>query len=163
MARAVVTFLRTRHSGRSSRAGDKTAGVETTGNTSIPENSKVPYMQEKLRAAIDYALSAIAADVWRGLLETVGLDSEWWTEEDEQASFVVYLPANIDCDYVAKAVNLENLEAWLDGERRLHFAISPFYTTKDVDRTVLCLVKVVCQFTGLIDVDSNPDELYHRH
>lgn len=67
----------------------------------------VPFMQEKLQAAINYALAAIAADVRRGLLETVGLDSEWWTNDAEWASVVVHLPENIDVDYAAEAINLE--------------------------------------------------------
>lgn len=123
----------------------------------------VPFMQEKLAASINYALAAIAADVRQGLLETVGIESEWWTDDAELASVVVHLPENIDANYVAEAIDLENLEAWLDDKNRLHVGISPFYTTKDIDQTVLCVVKVVCQFTGLIDVDANPNELHHRH
>jgi len=132
-----------------------------SGNTSVPKNSMVPFMQEKLLASINYALAAIAADVRQGLLETVGLESEWWTDDSEMASVVVHLPENIDRDYLVKAINLENLEAWCDDKKRVHIAISPFYTTKDVDQTVLCVVKVACQFTGLIDVDSK--SFYHKH
>lgn len=123
----------------------------------------VPYMQEKLAAQINYTLAAIAADVRRGLLETVGLESEWWTDNLETSSVVVYLPDSIEPEYAARAIDLENLEAWLDDEKRLHVAISPFLTTKDVDQTVLCVVKVVCRFTGLIDVDADPQNLHHRH
>ena len=123
----------------------------------------VPHMQEKLQTAINYALAAVASDVRQGLLETVGLESEWWTDNNDAASMVVHLPKNINMDYVVEAINCENLEVWLDGERLLHIAISPFYTTKDVDQTVLCIVKVVCRFTGLIDVDVDTNQLHHRH
>lgn len=128
---------------------------------SVPENSMVPYMQERLKSAIDNTLAAVAADVRQGLREIVGLESEWWTEDTDVASVFVYLPENVDANYLAEAVNLENLEAWLDDEGRFHIAISPFYTTKDVDQTVLCVVKVVCQFTGLIGMES--DSFYHQH
>ena len=114
-----------------------------------------PYMQDKLRSAIDNALAGVAADGRKGISEIVGLDSEWWTDNQNVASVVVYLPEDVDAEYVARAVNLENLEAWLDDEKRFHIAKSPFYTMKDIDQTVLCVVKVVCQFTGLIGIDSN--------
>ncbi len=123
----------------------------------------VPFMQEKLLAAINYALAAVAADVRQGLLETVGLESEWWTADQNTASMIVHLLENIDADYAVRAINLENLEAWLDEEEQLHIAISPFYTTKDVDQTVLCVVKVACQFTGIVGVETQTSSLYHRH
>lgn len=132
-----------------------------SGNTSVPEDSMVPYMQEKLLASINYTLAAIASDIKEGLLQTVGLESEWWTENPEKASVVIYLPENINPEYAAHAIDLENLEAWIDDKKRLHIAISPFYTTKDVDQTVLCIVKVVCEFTGLIDVKTT--DFYHKH
>lgn len=113
----------------------------------------VGYMQRKLYDATLNALAAIAADVRQGLLETVGLESEWWTEDNERASVIVYLPENANPEYIARAINQENLEAWLDEEKRLHIAIGPWYTIKDVDQVVLCTVKVVHQFTGLIGID----------
>jgi hypothetical protein len=134
-----------------------------SGNTGVPENSMVPHMQDRLKFAIDSALAAVAADVRQGLLQIVGLESEWWTDDQELASVVVYLPENIDREYAWRAIEAENLEAWLDEEKRLHVAISPFYTTKDVDQTVLCVVKVVCQFTGLIDVADASHDFYHKH
>lgn len=97
----------------------------------------VPFMQEKLLASINYALAAVASDVRQELIETVGLESEWRTDDKDLASVVLHLPEKVDANYVARAINLENLEAWLDEEKRLHIAISPFYTTKDVDQTVL--------------------------
>lgn len=115
----------------------------------------VGYMQKNLHTATLNVLAAIAADVKRGLLETVGLESEWWTEKAERASIVVFLPENVDAEYVARAVNLENLESWLDEENRFHVAIAPWYSTKDVDQTVLCVIKVVSRFTGLLYVDPN--------
>lgn len=126
---------------------------------SSPEGSMVGYMQKNLHNATLNVLAAIAADVKRGLLETVGLESEWWTEKAERTSVVVYLPENIDAEYVAEAIDLENLEAWLDEEKRFHVGIAPWYSTKDVDQTVLCVIKVVSQFTGLLNVNPND----HQH
>ena len=124
-----------------------------------PAGSMVGYMQKNLYQATLNTLAAIAADVRRGLLETVGLESEWWTEKSDRASVVVYLPDNLDAEYIAEAVDVENLEAWLDEEKRFHIGIAPWYSTKDVDQTVLCVIKVVSQFTGLLGVDSNA----HHH
>lgn len=119
----------------------------------------VGYMQKNLHSSTLNVLAAIAADVKRGLLETVGLESEWWTERADRASIVVYLPENVDAEYIAEAVELENLEAWLDDEKYFHVAIALWYSTKEVDQTVLCVIKVVSQFTGLLNVDPNA----HRH
>lgn len=119
----------------------------------------VGYMQKNLYNATLNVLAAIAADVKRGLLETVGLESEWWTEKAECASIVVHLPEDVDAEYVAEAVDLENLEAWRDDEKHFHVAIAPWYSTKDVDQTVLCVIKVVSKFTGLLNIDPNA----HRH
>lgn len=124
-----------------------------------PEGSMVGYMQKNLFQATQNVLAAIAADVAKGLRETVGLESEWFTGKAERASVIVFLPENINAEYVAEAVDLENLEAWTDDQKRLHIAISPWYSTKDVDQTVLCVIKVVSQFTGLLDVDMTA----HKH
>lgn len=121
----------------------------------------VGYMQKNLHTAMLNVLAAIAADVGRGLLETIGLESEWWTEKTTRTSVVVYLPEKVDAEYVAEAVDLENLEAWLDEEKRFHVAIAPWYSTKDVDQTVLCVIKVVSRFTGLLGVDPNGHGHHH--
>ena len=119
----------------------------------------VGYMQTRLRDAYRNALAAVAADVRRGLLETVGLESEWWTDDPERASVVISLPPEIDPAYAARAIDLENLEAWTDADGRLHVAIGAYYSTKDADQVVLCAIKVLSEYTGLLDVD--PD--HHAH
>jgi hypothetical protein len=118
-------------------------------------------MQNRLIAATQNVLAAVAEDVCLGFKETVGLNAEWFTEKDEKSSVVVYLPENIDVDYVVEAVNLENLECWKDEENRFHVAISPWFTTKEVDHVVLCTIKVVHEFTGLLFVDMS--EHGHSH
>lgn len=135
------------------RAPRIVASGEILQTENAPENSMVAFMQKRLLEAVNYALAAIAADVRRGLLETVGLESEWWTEDATRASIVVHLPESVDVQWIARAIDLENLEAWADRENRLHVAVSPWYSTKDVDQTVLCTIKVVHQFTGLLGVD----------
>lgn len=120
-------------------------------------------MQKKLYEATLYALAAVAADVRQGLLETVGLESEWQTDSKERASVVIYLPPTADAEYVARAVNLENLEAWLDEKNRFHVAIGPYYMTKDVDQVVLCTIKVVHQYTGLIGIDEKTHGHSHSY
>lgn len=138
------------------------AAASVGGSFSSPEGSMVGYMQRRLFEAMQNALAAIAADVRQGLLELIGLESEWWTDDTERASVVVHLPENIDPDYAARAIDLENLETWLDDESRLHIAIAPWYSTKDVDQTVLCAIKVLHQFTGLLGIDY-ADAHNHRH
>lgn len=121
----------------------------------------LPYMQNRLIAATQNALAAVAEDVRRGFKETVGLEAEWFTERAEKSSVIVHLPENIDVDYVVEAVNLENLECWKDEENRFHVAISPWFVTKEVDHVVLCTIKVVHEFTGLLFVDMS--EHGHSH
>lgn len=118
-------------------------------------------MQNRLIAAVQNALAAVAEDVCLGFKETVGLEAEWFTDKAEKSSVVVYLPENVDVDYIVEAVNLENLECWKDEENRFNVAISPWFTTKEVDHVVLCTIKVVHEFTGLLFVDMS--EHGHLH
>ncbi len=112
-----------------------------------PEGSNVPGAQRQLLAATRATLSAIGADVRAGLLETVGIESK--LAEGERASIVLELPSGTDTESVARAIDMENVEAWCDEEGRVHVAISPWYSTKDVDQTVLSIIKVVHVLLGL--------------
>lgn len=125
-----------------------------------PEGSMVPNAQQKLLDATRLALAAVASDVRAGLLDTVGLESEW--VEDERAAVLVHLPADIDPEYAARAIELENADAWLDeNDRQLRVGIGPWYSAKEVDQVILCVAKVVHEFTGLLDVD--PTAHGHSH
>ena len=120
---------------------------------SVPEGSIVPQKQEVLLRATREALAAIGRDVRGGLLETVGVESSL-TIDDERCSMVLQLPAGTDTALIARAIDLENIEAWCDQRGRAHVGISPWYSTKDVDQTVLCTIKVVHVLLGLHAGDS---------
>ena len=115
--------------------------------STAPEGSNVPDAQRQLLAATRATLSAISSDVRTGLLETVGIESK--LTEGERASIVIELPSGTDTESVARAIDMENVEAWCDEEGRVHVAISPWYSTKDVDQTVLSIIKVVHVLLGL--------------
>jgi hypothetical protein len=93
------------------------------------------------------ALAAVANDVRLGLLETVGVPAQW--HEAERASVVLTLPQDTDTHFIAHAIDLENVEAWCDDQARVHAAIGPWYTTKDVDQVVLSITKVTHVLLGL--------------
>ncbi len=112
-----------------------------------PEGSQVPRAQQQLIRATRETLAAIAEDVRKGLLETVGISSR--LIQEERTSIVVDLPAGTDTALIARAVDVENVEAWCDSEGRVHVAIGPWYSTKDVDQVVLCVTKVVHVLLGL--------------
>jgi hypothetical protein len=132
------------------------------GAVEIAEGSKVWRGQRRLRDATRAALAAIAADVRAGLLETVGVGSS--LVEDERASLLIELPPEADAATIAHAIDLENIEAWCDERGRVHVAVSPWYTTKDVDQTVLSVVKVVHVLLGLhaTDAQAQPKGLWER-
>jgi hypothetical protein len=123
------------------------------GIITAPPGSKVPYMQKRLLDATQNALAAVAEDVCIGFKLTVGLDAEWCLERAERTSVILHLPENADIDYVVEAVNLENLECWKDEQNRFHVAIGPWFTTKEVDHVVLCTIKIVHEYTGLLHAD----------
>jgi hypothetical protein len=126
-----------------------------------PNGSIVPWAQEQLWHATLQALAAVAADVNQGLVETIGVESEW-VAEDTRCSVRLLLPDGIEPHFVARAIDMENVEAWVDGEDFVRVAIGPWFTTKDVDQTILAVIKVVHEFTGLLYVD--PDEVHtHTH
>ncbi|HEX8636481.1 MAG TPA: hypothetical protein VF692_00350 [Pyrinomonadaceae bacterium] len=114
----------------------------------VPENSAVPAKQKRLQQATRDVLTAIAADVRGGLLETVGVESRF-TTDDGRCAMILELPASADAEQVARAIDLENVEAWRDAEGKVRVGISPWLSTKDVDQTVLCAIKVVHVLLGL--------------
>lgn len=125
--------------------GDSAAG---------PEDSRVPRAQEKLLAATRAALDAVAEDVKTGLGETVGVGSA--LAEGDRSSVVIELPPGADTEQIARAVGLENVEAWRDADGRVHVGIGPWYSTKDVDQVVLSITKVVHVMLGLHASDVPP-------
>ena len=123
-----------------------------TGEAVTPENSKVLSRQKNLLAATQSALDAVFADVREGLLETVGVDCTLVI--DGRCSVILDLPAETDTEMIARAIDLENVEAWRDESERVHIGISPWFSTKDVDQTVLAPVKVIHVLLGIHASDS---------
>ena len=123
-----------------------------TGEASAPENSKVLQNQKQLMKVTLTTLDAIFADVRQGLHATVGVDCELVV--DERCSVVLNLPAETDTETIARAIDLENIEAWRDESGRVHVGISPWFSTKEVDQTVLSPVKVIHVLLGVHASDS---------
>ncbi len=119
------------------------AGQTITG----PEGSTVAWAQVRLWEATRMALAAVANDVRLGLQETIGITAKW--SEGERASVIITLPQGTDTQFIAHAIDLENVEAWCDEHSQVHVAIGPWYTTKDVDQVVLSTTKVVHVLLGL--------------
>ena len=123
-----------------------------TGEASAPENSKVLQNQKQLMKATLTTLDAVFADVRMGLRETVGVDCA--LAIDECCSVVLNLPENADTELLARAIDLENIEAWRDEMGCVHVGISPWLSTKDVDQTVLSVVKVIHVLLGIHASDT---------
>jgi hypothetical protein len=119
----------------------------------VPEGSTVPQNQKKLFKATGEVLTAIAKDVREGLLETVGVECSLSTD-DGRCSMVLELPEGTDTALIARAIDAENVEAWLDGRHKVRVAINPWYSTKDVDQTVLCAIKVIHVLLGIHASDA---------
>lgn len=119
----------------------------------MPFGSTVPQKQEKMLRATREVLTAVARDVREGLLETVGVDSTL-SLDDERCSMILQLPEIADTKEIARAIDLENVEAWLDDQSRVHIAVNPWYSTKDVDQTVLSAVKVIHVMVGIHASDA---------
>jgi hypothetical protein len=117
-------------------------------NITSPQGSSVAWAQNRLLEATHMVLAAVAKDVRLGLLETVGIAAEW-AEQGECASVVVTLPKGTNTEFISKAIDLENVEAWCDEQGQVHVGIGPWYTTKDVDQVVLAVTKVVHVLLGL--------------
>ena len=114
----------------------------------IPEGSAVLPKQAQMLAATGEVLTAIAKDVRDGLLETVGVESSM-SFDDNRCSMILELADGTDSKSVAEAIDAENVESWVDGKNKVHVAINPWYSTKDVDQTVLCAIKVIHVLIGL--------------
>lgn len=124
-----------------------------TDKITAPKNSKVVSNQKQLLKATHSTLNAVYRDVRMGLLETVGVDCELVI--DDCCSVILNLPEGTDTELLARAIDLENVEAWLDESKKVHVAISPWYSTKDVDQTVLCAVKVIHVLLGIHASDAD--------
>lgn len=121
----------------------------------IPEGSTVLLRQARMRRATLEVLEAIAKDVRDGLKETVGIESEFSTD-DGRCSMRLELPVGADAELVARAVDAENVEAWTDEQKQVRVGINPWYSTKDVDQTVLCTIKVIHVLLGIHAIDNLP-------
>ncbi len=116
--------------------------------------SSVLREQRRLLRATNRTLVAIAEDVRTGLLETVGLKCTLAVEE--RCSIVLEMPPGTDNELIARAIDVENIEAWCDDNRRVHVGIGPWYSTKDVDQVVLTVTKVVHVLLGIHAADTAP-------
>lgn len=108
--------------------------------------SQVSARQQDLFASARAVLSAITEDVRQGLLETVGIHSR--PAEGERAAVILELPLHAEAKTIARAIDLENVEAWYENGQ-VYVAIGPWYTTKDVDQVVLAVTKVIHVLLGL--------------
>ncbi len=126
----------------------------------MPAGSLVAWAQGRLHEAVRHALAAVAADVQAGLSETVGVEAAWCDEDP--ASIVVRLPADFDAKRIARAIDLENIEAWCDAEGIVHVGIHPFHSVKDTDQVVLAITKVLHALYGL-HAPSGIDATPHAH
>ncbi len=122
------------------------------GEAVTPENSTVLAEQTRLVKATEATLNAVFADVRAGLRETVGVDCA--LVADERCSIVLDLPDGADTEQIARAIDLENVEAWRDANGSVRVGISPWFSTKDVDQTVLAPVKVIHVLLGIHASDS---------
>ena len=121
-------------------------------DVSAPENSQVLATQKQLIKTTLTTLEAVFEDVRGGLLETVGVDGV--LSIAERSSVVLNLFDGCDTAQIAQAIDLENIEAWQDENGRVHVGISPWLSTKDVDQTVLCTVKVIHVLLGIHAADN---------
>lgn len=107
-------------------------------------------------------LESIAEDMRGGLLETVGVESSF-SLDDERCSMVLELPEGTNTEQIARAIDAENVEAWNDLKGRVHVAVNPWYSTKDVDQAVLCAIKVIHVLLGLHAVcEAEPKTLKQK-
>ena len=120
---------------------------------SVPEGSNVPRKQKNLQKATDEVLRAIAADVRGGLLETVGIESEFSIDGD-RCSMILELPQTANAEQIARAIDAENVESWLGADGKVRVALNPWYSTKDVDQTVLSTIKVIHVLLGIHATDD---------
>lgn len=131
-------------------------------NLSIPEGSTVPKKQKILFSATHDVLTAIAEDMKQGFLETVGVESSF-SMNSGRCSMILELPEKADSEKMARAIDLENIEAWMDEKGKVHIAVSPWFSTKDVDQAVLSAVKVVHVMLGMhAGIENQPQTLKEK-
>lgn len=106
-------------------------------------------MHEATRAV----LASIAVDVRSGLAETVGIKAA--LAEGERAAVKLEIPPDADAVSIAQAIDAENVEAWCDENGLVYVGINPWFTTKDVDQTVLSITKVVHVRLGIHASDAD--------
>ncbi len=123
------------------------------------DGSTVLREQQRLVNAARRTLRSIARDVRTGLLETVGVNSR--LVMDERSAVQIELPPDTDTHLIARAIDAENVEAWRDGDGHVRVAISPWYTTKDVDQVVLTVTKAVHVLLG-IHAPAPPQGFFQR-
>jgi hypothetical protein len=80
--------------------------------------SKVLGRQKQLAAAARATLDSVYADVREGLSETVGINCT--LEINDRCSVALELPDNTDTALIARAIDLENVESWLDEAGRVN-------------------------------------------
>lgn len=114
----------------------------------------MPQKQKNLINATMSVLESIAADMRGGLLETVGVESSFFID-DGRCSIILELPETADTELIARAIDAENAEAWRNSQGKVCVAVSPWYSTKDVDQAVLCAIKVVHVLLGIHATDEN--------
>lgn len=119
----------------------------------VLEGSRVLKDQKKLISSTREVINSIARDVRDGLLETVGIESSL-SFDNNKCSVRLKLPEGADTELIARAIDAENVEAWRDERHDVHIAIDPWYSTKDVDQTVLCTIKVIHVLLGIHASDS---------
>lgn len=125
--------------------------------------SMVAWAQKRLLDATHTALAAIAADVRDGLAQTTGVGATW-VDGEQRASVVLDLsekdlPPGVTLEIVARAIDLENIEAWCDTEGRVRVGINVWNSIKDTDQTVLAVTKVTHVLLGMHATDTEP----HTH
>ncbi len=111
-----------------------------------------------MRGATVEVLESIAKDVRAGLLETVGVESSFSIDGEGRCAMRLELPEGADAEYLARAIDAENVEAWADEGGKVCVAISPWYSIKDVDQTVLCTIKVIHVLLGIHATDNAPPQ-----
>ncbi len=115
---------------------------------SIPASIIASEKREELFYEKYEILLTMAKDVREGLLETVGVESEF-SLNGEYCSMILTLPPETDVKMIAEAIAIENADAWCDEKGRVNLGINPHFSVKDVDQTVLCAIKVVHVLLGL--------------
>lgn len=108
---------------------------------------RVRWCRGRLNDAVRHVLAAVAADVCKGLAETLGGKAVWC--DDEPASVVIHVRKEAEPEYVAQAIDAENIEAWCSESGAVHVGTHPWHSIKDTDQIVLTVTKVLHVLYGL--------------